>query len=138
MARVFGQAEPGDLIIHAARDGELRRRKQACDLVSRAWLGLPVTSTSFCSWKGVVMPGSGGRASPGQLLAGGRRVTQGCGKNVGHPLSSRRLASGGIFFFSSPGFKIKLHLTLKEQNIVIQKPDKCHNRGYYSLLVLLL
>lgn len=91
------------------------------------------------------MPGSGGRASLGQLLAGGRRVTQGCGGMWGILLAEGWLLAGfcfGLvwvffFFLSLQTLKFKSHLTLKEQNMAIAKPDKCNQRDNYSLLVLL-
>lgn len=72
------------------------------------------------------MPRGGGQGSSRQAPGRGWRVTQGCGKNVGHPLSSsgRPLA---MFLFFFKVFKIKLHLTLNRS--LHPKSNRCHTKN---------
>lgn len=83
-----------------AENSATRQQGWVCDLMSRAWLGLRVTSTSFCSLEGSGDAKGWGQGNSRHDPGRGRRVTRCCGKNVGHPLSSRgRLLSTFFFFF---------------------------------------
>lgn len=119
MPMSLGRQGPGIFKLSGApkvENSDTRQQGWVCDLVSRAWLGLRVTSTSFCCLEGSGDAKRWGQGNSRQDPGRGRRVTQGCGKNVGHPLSSWGRPLVTLFFFFK-GFKIKLHLTLKEQVI---------------------
>lgn len=97
-----------------------------------------MTSTSFCCLEGSSFAKWWGQGNSGQAPGRGWRVTQGCGKNVGHPLSSRgRPLETFLFFFFFKGFKIKFHLTLKEQVIASKTQSMPQKFIIYSIILLL-
>lgn len=98
----LGRQGPGVFILNGppkVENSATRQQGWVCDLMSGAWLGLRVTSTSFCCLEGSGDAKRWGQGSSRHDPGRGWRVTQCCGKNVGHPLSSGgRLLSAFLFF----------------------------------------
>lgn len=98
----LGRQGPGIFILNSVPETEnsaTRQQGWECALVSRACLHLRVTSTSFCCLAERGDAKGWGQGNPRQAPGRGGRVTQGCGKNVGHPFNSKGKPLA-IFFFS--------------------------------------
>lgn len=123
-------------MVHPRQRTQPQGSRLVCDSgVSMAWLGLRVTSTSFCCLEGSGDASGWGQGSSSQASGRGGRVTQDCGKNVGHPLSSREGLWQSFFFFFKP-LKSSCIYLWKNRSLHL-KPATCSKRYIYSIFLLL-